>query len=71
MSQNVNRDSADAWFARLDEKLDNLKEDVASVKIQTTKTNGRVTALEAWRNRIVGVIIFLGAVIGLVVEMKR
>jgi ribosomal 50S subunit-associated protein YjgA (DUF615 family) len=40
------------------ERIDNLKEHLTErldrIETQTTKTNGRVGSLEAWRNRIIG-----------------
>jgi hypothetical protein len=40
------------------EKVDSVKEELSEVKIQTTKTNGRVTALEVFQK---GIWWFVGA----------
>lgn len=32
------------------ERLDAIYNEVSEIKVQTTKTNGRVTALETWKN---------------------
>jgi hypothetical protein len=47
----------------LDERLNNFfrenKEDHNTIITQTTKTNGRVSCLEVWKNRITGGMIVL------------
>lgn len=54
----------------LDEKFDihqeTLNEKLDAILKQTTKTNGRVTALEAIKNRIYGGLALIGFVVTLV-----
>lgn len=49
------------------EKVDDVKDDVAEIRIQTTKTNGRVISLESFRAGFwkVMLIFLTGAVTGL------
>ena len=51
----------------LDERISNFfrenKEDHEVLIEQTTKTNGRVSKLEAWKNVIVGGLIILNTVV--------
>jgi hypothetical protein len=42
-------------IARLEIKIDNISQDVADMKVQTTATNGRVKALELWRSAFAGI----------------
>lgn len=41
-------------------ELAGIKDAVDRIEKQVTKTNGRVSSLEAWRNRIVGAVGVLG-----------
>ena len=60
-------------IAHLEEKLDALIDKAAKIETQTTMTNGRVTGLEAWKNRAVGawfgVSIFGPIVTGLIIGL--
>lgn len=41
-----------------------IEEVLIRIETQVTKTNGRVSSLEAWRNRIVGAMGVIGAILG-------
>jgi hypothetical protein len=52
---------------RIDERQVNMAADLEEVKKQTTATNGRVTSLESWRNRLKGawaVLTIVGVLLG-------
>jgi len=55
----------------LDAQHTEVIEYLKRIEAQTMRTNGRVTSLEGWRNRILGgssmVILIGGAIIGLVI----
>jgi len=44
--------------------IKDIKEDVGEIKIQTQKTNGRVTALEKWMWMMVGAITIIAWLVG-------
>jgi len=44
--------------------LQEMKDDVAEIKLQTIKTNGRVTALEKWMWGIVGATSIIAWLVG-------
>lgn len=50
----VNKDSSDAWFAKLDQRLTMQDSTLARIEEQAMKTNGRVSSLEKWRYGIAG-----------------
>jgi len=50
----VDPNSTDSWFARIDQRLTNQDEDLKEIKEQTKLTNGRVTKLENYQNRVIG-----------------
>jgi hypothetical protein len=50
----VDPNSTDSWFARIDQRLTNQDEDLKEIKEQTKLTNGRVTKLENYQHRIIG-----------------
>jgi hypothetical protein len=41
----------------LDEIVKRIDENVQEIRVQTTKTNSRVSHLEAWKNRVTGGLI--------------
>ena len=51
----------------LDERLTNWfrenKEDHETIIVQTTKTNGKVSELEKWKNNMTGALIILNVVV--------
>lgn len=49
--------------------LEEMAKDNKAILEQTSKTNGRVTKLEEWKNRIVGALVVIGVVIGWVVSL--
>lgn len=46
--------------ARLDERTSGIATDVAEIRAQTTKTNGRVSDIEKWRAWMTGALAALG-----------
>lgn len=71
----MNGDQQQEAIIRLEGKVDGLIAQASKIETQTTITNGRVTTLEAWKNRATGawfgVSIFgpiiTGLIIGLVI----
>jgi hypothetical protein len=54
---------------RIDERQLNMEGDIKGILEQTIKTNGRVTVLEGWRNRLKGAwaaLVIIGTVCGIV-----
>ncbi len=47
----------------LDEIIKRIDENVHEIKIQTIKTNGRVSELEKWKARIMGALIIMNLII--------
>lgn len=71
----VNPQSTDAWFARLDQRLTSQDVTLERIEKQVKVTNGRVSALEQWRaslkakkGTIIGAIIAVATVIGWFIE---
>lgn len=71
MSQSEQDNAVD--IARLESKLDSLIQQASKIETQTTITNGRVTTLEAWKNRAtgawLGVSIFGPIITGLIIGL--
>lgn len=72
---NVDPNSTDAWFARIEQRLTGQDSVLARIEAQVAKTNGRVTGLESWKESIRGRIagwtaaaIVVGSVVGWAVE---
>jgi len=51
--------------------LSGVKETLERIEKQVVRTNGRVTSLESWRNRIAGALAVIGAVIGYIVTFIK
>lgn len=50
-----------AWKLAVGHAIREIRADGKAMKAQVTLTNGRVTALEAWRHRITGALIVISA----------
>lgn len=50
-------DDDKAWKLAVGHAIREIRADGKAMKAQVTLTNGRVTALEAWRHRITGALI--------------
>lgn len=53
MDKNYSKRELDHYFGDIKGTLEKQNIILEEIKIQTTKTNGRVSALEWWRNAIV------------------
>jgi hypothetical protein len=53
----------DVLLERINNLIETNKIDHAALLVQTTKTNDRVTKLEAWRNVVTGALIILNVVV--------
>lgn len=69
------RNSPDAMFSRIMEKLEKLDEKTDRIEIQTNLTNGRVLGLERWRDiitaKVVGITIATTTILGAVAWVVR
>lgn len=69
----MNGDQQSEAIIRLEGKVDALIVQAAKIETQTTITNGRVTTLEAWKNRAagawLGVSIFGPIITGLIIGL--
>lgn len=54
-------DDDKAWKLAVGHAIREIRTDGKAMKAQVTLTNGRVTALEAWRHRITGALIVISA----------
>lgn len=54
----VDPNSIDSWFARIEQRLDHQDEALKEIKDQTKLTNGRVNKLESYQNKAIGWISF-------------
>lgn len=57
-------DDQNEFLARIDERLESLKETQVQILTQVKTTNGRVTSLERWRAYLIGGGVVIVTILG-------
>jgi len=66
-----NPQSSDSMFTQILTEMKEIKYTLECVREQTTKTNGRVTLLETYKNIIVWMLGFIALLVPAYIEMRR